>query len=807
MPVLKLFLLYIVSFFTNVVFMRSIYISAFAVMFLSANAFGQSYIPQKNNTLFKVQPAIKAGAYAFNLKDVRLTGESPFRHAMKINGDYILSLKADRLLNRFYKNSGLKPKDSAYGGWESEGLSGHTLGHYLSACSMMYASEKDPRFKQKIDYIVDELIKCQDARKTGYVGAIPKEDSIFYGVQRGEIKSGGFDLNGGWAPWYTVHKVMAGLVDAYLYGNNTKALGVAVKMADWVGTIVNPLNEEQRLKMLRCEFGGMNDILANIYAITGNKKYLDLSYKFYDDFVMKPLAEGKPDPLAGKHSNTNIPKAIGSARQYTLTANKSDAVIAERTWDILVNHHSYVTGGNGNYEYLGQPGKLNDALSDNTAESCCIYNMLKLTGHLFAWKPSATLMNYFERALYNDILASQNPKTAMMLYFEPLRMGAKKQFSDSLHSFTCCVGSGMENHTKYTENIYFEGADGSLYVNLFIPSQLNWRRKGVSILQNTSYPENSTTRFTVTTQKPSTFSFKIRRPWWAKGIPVVKINGKTVNSTINDEGYIVVTNKWRNNDKIDLSFEMNLYAEAMPDNANRVALMYGPLVLAGNLGTQMPDPVYGIPVLLTDNRNITDWIVKDNKAPLTFHTKNTGKPFDVTLTPFYKNINNHYSVYWDYFTNADWLAKQAEYEAEKKRQQLIEAQTIDNFRIGEMQPERDHNLKVSGESYVDAAYGRSGREVRRDGSFSFDMKVEAGPTTALLVSYIGDDKGRSFDILVDEVKVASVELKGGKPGKFFDEEYIIPTDLLKDKKTVRVKVQATNGRTAGRVFGVRTIRK
>ncbi|MCH5716445.1 glycoside hydrolase family 127 protein [Niabella hibiscisoli] len=531
--------------------------------------------------MFKVQPTIKAGAYAFSLKDVKLTGQSPFKHAMKINGDYILSLKADRLLNRFYKNSGLKPKDSAYGGWESEGLSGHTLGHYLSACSMIYASEKDARFKQKVDYIVDELIKCQDARKTGYVGAIPKEDSIFYGVQRGEIKSGGFDLNGGWAPWYTVHKVMAGLVDAYLYCNNTKALGAVIKMADWTATIVNPLTEEQRLKMLRCEFGGMNDILANIYAITGNKKYLDLSYKFYDDFVMKPLAEGQPDPLAGKHSNTNIPKAIGAARQYTLTSNKSDATIAERTWDILVNHHSYVTGGNGNYEYLGQPGKLSDALSDNTAESCCIYNMLKLTGQLFAWKPSATLMNYFERALYNDILASQNPNTAMMLYFEPLRMGAKKHFSDSLHSFTCCVGSGMENHTKYTESIYFEGADGSLYVNLFIPSQLNWRSKGVSITQNTAYPEANTTSFTVTTQKPSTFSFKIRHPWWNKGIPVVTINGKTVNTTVNDEGYIVVPNKWRNNDKVQVSFEMNLYAEAMPDNANRVALMYGPLVLAG----------------------------------------------------------------------------------------------------------------------------------------------------------------------------------------------------------------------------------
>lgn len=783
-----------------------------AAMFMLAvsainNATAQAYLPEKNNSKFKVHPVTKPQAYAFNLKDVRLIDNSPFKHAMEIDGAYMLSLSADKLLNRFYKNSGLQPKDSAYGGWESEGLSGHTLGHYLSACSMMYASTGDDRFKQKVNYIVDELVKCQVARKTGYIGAIPKEDSIFYKVQKGDIKTGGFDLNGGWSPWYTVHKVMAGLVDAYLYCDNNKALDAVLKMADWTGEIVNPLNDEQRQKMLKCEYGGMNDVLANIYAITGNKKYLDLSYKFYDDFVMQPLAEGKPDPLAGKHSNTNIPKAIGSARQYELTANKGDETIASRTWNILVDDHTYVTGGNGNYEYLGQPKKLNDALSDNTAESCCIYNMLKLTGHLFSWQPNARLMNYYERALYNDILASQNPNDAMMLYFEPLRMGSKKQFSDSTNTFTCCVGSGMENHAKYTEDIYFEGADGSLYVNLFIPSQLNWKSKNITVTQHTNYPENGTTSITISAKKSTQFAVKIRQPWWAKNDATITVNGKAYKAEKDANGFLVINKKWNDNDKIDIAFEMSLYTESMPDNNNRVALLYGPVVLAGNLGDTLPDPVYGTPVLLTDNRNVSDWVVKDASAPLTFHTKNTGKPFDVTLTPFYKNIDNHYSVYWDYFTNADWSARQAEYEAEKKRQQMVEAQTIDNFRIGEMQPERDHNLKSSEQSYVDQAYGRSGREVRKDGFFSFDMKVDGDKPTALLFSYIGDDKNRSFDILVDGVKVTSVELKGKETGKFFDEEYAIPAELLKGKTSINVKVLSTNGKTAGRVFGVRTIRK
>jgi len=654
---------------------------------------------------------------------------------------------------------------------------------------------------------VDELVKCQVERKTGYIGAIPKEDSIFYKVQKGDIKTGGFDLNGGWSPWYTVHKVMAGLVDAYLYCDNNKALDAVIKMADWTGTIVDPLTDEQRQKMLKCEYGGMNDLLANIYAITGNKKYLDLSYKFYDDFVMQPLAEGKADPLAGKHSNTNIPKAIGSARQYELTANTRDETIAKRTWSILVDDHSYVTGGNGNYEYLGQAGKLNDALSDNTAESCCIYNMLKLTGHLFSWQPNARLMNYYERALYNDILASQNPNDAMMLYFEPLRMGAKKYFSDSTNTFTCCVGSGMENHAKYTEDIYFEGADGSLFINLFIPSKLNWKEKNITVTQHTTYPENGTTSIIISAKKPVTFPVKIRQPWWAQTDAVIKLNGKVFKAEKDASGFLVINKKWSDNDKIDISFNMSLYTESMPDNKNRVALLYGPLVLAGNLGDTMPDPIYGTPVLLTDNRNVSDWVVKDASQPLTFHTKNTGKPFDVTLTPFYKNIDNHYSVYWDYFTNADWSARQAEYEAEKKHQQEIEAKTIDNFRIGEMQPERDHNLKSSEQSYVDQAYGRSGREVRKDGFFSFNMKVDGDKPTALLFSYIGDDKNRSFDILVDDVIIASVELKGKETGKFYDEEYAIPANLLKDKTSINVKVQSTNGKTAGRVFGVRTIRK
>ncbi len=779
----------------------------FTGILIGEKDFAQSYLPEKQNSKFVVKPAIGIKAYAFNLKNVKLLPGSPFKHAMDIDGAYILSLNPDKLLSRFYKNAGLQPKDSAYGGWESEGLSGHTLGHYLSACSMMYASSGNQQYKDRVAYIVEELAKCQRARKTGYVGAIPHEDSIFYKVQKGEIKSGGFDLNGGWSPWYTVHKVMAGLVDAYLYCDNNQALKIVEQMADWTATIVDPLTNEQRQKMLKCEYGGMNDVLANIYAITGNKKYLNLSYKFFDDFVMQPLADGKPDPLAGRHSNTNIPKTIGSARQYELTSNARDEKIATRAWDILVNDHSYVTGGNGNYEYLGEPDKLNNTLSDNNTESCCAYNMLKLTGHLFTWQPSAKLGDYFERTLYNDILTSQNPQTAMMLYFEPLRAGGKKEFSDSFNTFTCCVGSGMENHSKYTEDIYFEGADGSLYVNLFIPSQLNWRNKNMTVTQTTSYPASGNIVLKISTSKATTFPLRIRYPWWTKKDAVIKVNNKIITADKDEQGFLVIKRKWYPDDKVEVSFDMSLYAESMPDNKNRVALMYGPLVLAGNLGDTMPDPVYGSPVFLTNDRNIADWALQDATNPLTFHTKNVGQPFDVTLTPFYQNVNNHYSVYWDFFTDQEWSARKAEYEAEKRHEKEIEEQTIDVFRVGEMQPERDHNLKATEQSYVDNAYGRTGREVRNNGFFSFNMKVDPEKPAALLCTYIGDDKNRSFDILVDDVKIASVELNGKEAGKFFNVEYPIASQLTQGKTKIVVKVQATNGKTAGRLFGCRTIRK
>lgn len=441
-----------------------------------SGAYSQSYVPGYGNRGMKVAPQVPVEAYPFDLKDVRLL-DGPFKEAMEADARYLLQVEPDRLLSDFRIHSGLEAKGKKYGGWESSGLAGHTLGHYLSACAMEYASTGDVRYLQRVNYIVDELQVCQTARKTGYIGAIPREDSLWMEVSAGKIRSRGFDLNGGWSPWYTVHKVMAGLLDAYLYCDNVKALQVEKGMADWTGSIVGHLSDSLDQRMLACEYGGMNEVLVNTYAITGDKKYLDLSYKFHDKRILDSLSMGL-DNLPGKHSNTQIPKVIGCARRYELTGDEKDKTIAEFFWRTVVNDHSYATGGNSNYEYLGAARKLNDYLTDNTTETCNTYNMLKLTRHLFALHPSAGLMDYYEKALYNHILASQNHEDGMMCYFVPLRMGTKKEYSDQFHTFTCCVGSGMENHVKYGESIYFRGEGWGIVCQSFysVPSELEGER-------------------------------------------------------------------------------------------------------------------------------------------------------------------------------------------------------------------------------------------------------------------------------------------------------------------------------------------
>lgn len=773
------------------------FVFVFAAVLVPFSAAARADVPER----------VRREAAAFDLADVRLL-EGPFKRAMELDGKYLLMLEPDRLLSWFRKEAGLKPKGEVYGGWEAQGVAGHSLGHYLSACAMMFASTNDARFRDRVNYVVDELELCQKANGDGYVAAIPEGKRIFREVAAGDIRSKGFDLNGGWVPWYTLHKIYAGLLDAHQYAANGKALAVAVKLADWADKAVGHLNDEQFQRMLVAEHGGMNESLAELYARTGDEKYLKLSRRFHHRAVLDPLAR-EEDRLAGLHANTQIPKLIGLARRYELTGDAADKTAASFFWERVVHHHSYVNGGNSEAEHFGPPDRLNDRLTVNTTETCNTYNMLKLTRHLFEWRADARYADYYERALYNHILASQNPEDGMFCYFVPLKPGAEKTYSTPFDSFWCCVGTGMENHAKYGEGIYFRG-DDALWVNLFIPSELSWKEKGLTVRQETRFPESDAVTLTFKSRKPVALALRLRYPGWAKDGVSVSVNGKPQAVGAKPGSYVEVRRTWKTGDRLDMKIPMSLRLEAMPDNPNRAAILYGPVVLAGELAPEDEAKVGGlvfVPAMVSENRPVAQWVKPVAGEPLTFRTERAGQPRDVTLYPFYKMHGRRYSVYWDLFTQQQWSARSLEYAQELLRARQLELMTADFAQPGAMQSERDHNMQGE-RTQAGEHSNRKWRHATDGGWVSFDMKVPADRGAALVVSYWGSDAGdRTFDILVDGVKVATQTLNNDKPGQFFDVTYPIPGELTLGKQKVTVRFQARPGNTAGGLYGLRMLKE
>jgi len=585
----------------------------------------------------------------FSLTDVRLL-DGPFLHATELDAKTLLNYEPDHFLSKFYSEAGLKPKSYSYMGWENETIAGHSLGHYLSACSMMYQTSGDKRFLERVNYIIRELKFLQDADGKGYIGAFPNGKKILEEeVAKGNIRSRGFDLNGIWVPFYTEHKMMAGLRDAYHLCENSVALEVEKRFAGWLDGIVSPLNDEQVQKMLRCEHGGISETLADLYADTRDTKYLRISKIFYQRAILDSLKEGK-DVLPGKHCNTNIPKLIALSRIYELTGDTTDRKAAEFFWKTVVNHHSYVTGGNGNEEYFGPEDKLRNRLGEGTTETCNVYNMLKLSEHLFEWEASACIADFYERALFNHILSSQNPETGNVTYNLSLAMGGFKDFQDPF-SFTCCVGTGMENHSKYGKNIFYHN-DNELFVFQFIASVLTWKEKGIVLTQKTSFPEEQGSKFEFKCEKPVKLTLQVRYPSWAKNGIEIKVNGRHKRVTDQPGSFVPIEKIWETGDKVEVNVPFSLRLEPMPDDSNRVAVMYGPLVLAGDLGavsdSASKDAMY-VPVMMTDNRNPSTWMKPVEGKPNTFITVNTGRPRDVELKPFYATYNRRYSIYWDMF--------------------------------------------------------------------------------------------------------------------------------------------------------------
>lgn len=751
----------------------------------------------------KVNLAAPPLAEPFPLAAVRITG-GQFKQGQDIAAKYLLSLEPDRFLANFRKDAGLEPRAKHYGGWEIQGVSGHSGGHYLSACAQAYAATGDNRFLNRVNYIVDELALCQEANTNGYVSAIPNGKKVYAEVSAGNIRSSGFDLNGCWVPNYTMHKVFAGLRDAYRLCGSVKALRVARGLADWFYVTFKPLTEEQMQRVLAAEHGGLNETFADLYADTGEARYLELARRFHHKAILDPLARGE-DILPGKHANTQIPKLIGLATLYEIGGEAPDHKAADFFWDRVVNHHSYVTGGHCDHEHFGQPDRLNDRLSNMTAETCNVYNMLKLTRHVFGWRPQATVADFYERALLNHIRSTQHPD-GRVIYNLSLKPGHHKEYQSPYDGFTCCVGTGFENHVKYAEGIYFHD-DANLWVNLFIPSELHWADRGLMLRQETKWPNGDSSTLHLSLAKSSTFALRIRHPHWAKAGFTVMVNGKRQNISTQPSSYVEIRRKWKDEDRVEVRFPMGLRTEAMPDNPKRLAIFYGPTLLAANLGAEKDpyatDPLF-VPVLLTQDRPVSEWVKPVAVEDLSFATWGVGRPRELQLTPFHSLHDRRYTVYVDAYTPEEFASKEAEIREMRAREARLAARTLDTVRIGEMQPERDHDLKGEHTS-AGEAFGRKWRHATDGGWFSFDMKVKSGKPAELLCTYWGGDAGnRVFDILVNSTRIATQTLENNKPNAWMDVSYPIPADLTASGK-VTVRFQAHPGKWAGGLYGARTL--
>lgn len=576
----------------------------------------------------------------FQMNQVHLL-PSRFQENMKRDSAWMMSIPVSSLLQSFRNTSGaFSSREGGYmtvkklGGWESLDcdLRGHITGHLLSAYATLYAQTGSMAVKAKADSIVNGLADVQQAySRGGYLSAFA-EGLVDRNIQGKSV----------WAPFYTLHKIVQGLIDQYQMTGNEKALEMAKGMGDWAYNKLKPLSEETRKKMIRNEFGGFNEAMYELYDLTKDERYLWVARYFYHNEKIDPLKAGNPD-LGTNHANTFIPKLLGEARNFELFGAEDSRKAAELLFWTLVNDHAFVTGELSDKEHLFKPTEQSKHLTGYDGENCCTFNLLKLADHLFSWNPSSKIADYYERALYNHILGQQDPESSMVCYFTPLQTGAYRLYSTRDSSFWCCVGSGFESHVKYASSIYFH-SDKDLYVNLFIPSKVDW--EGTTFTQQTSFPQSSTTTFTVDGESKQ-FALRLRYPSWATKMDI-KVNGKKVKAVKGTDGYVAISRLWKAGDKIEVQLGMQLREEATKDDASKVALVYGPIVMAGKLD-KVEHP-------FSNPTQYNDYYTFDFKIPASTvekakyeglkSIKNFKMKNGVELVPFYDAHHCRYAVYW-----------------------------------------------------------------------------------------------------------------------------------------------------------------
>ncbi|WP_331345573.1 glycoside hydrolase family 127 protein [Cellvibrio sp. UBA7661] len=781
------------------------------------------------------------------LRDVQLL-DGPFLQAQNTNKEYVMALDAEKLLAPFRREAGLPYKET-YGNWESTGLDGHMGGHYVSALALLYASTKDPAVKKRLDYVIAELKKCQDKLGTGYIGGIPDSKKMWEEIAKGDIRADNFSTNERWVPWYNIHKMYAGLRDAYWYAGSKDAKNMLVKLSDWTIALTNNLSPEQMQTMLRTEHGGMNEIFVDVADITGDKKYLKLAEAFSHQAILQPL-EKQQDQLTGLHANTQIPKVIGFKRYADATNNADWNRAAEFFWQTVIDKRTVAIGGNSVKEHFHNTADFAPMVHEvEGPETCNTYNMLKLTELLYLSSgdasgkkssagqsalqltvPQTKYVDYYERALYNHILGSQNPRTGGFVYFTPMRPNHYRVYSQVHDGMWCCVGSGLESHSKYAEFIYARDKKSKqtpeIFINLFIASRMEWKEQGIKLTQNTLFPDAETTSIVI--DKAARFRLQLRYPGWVKaGALGLRVNGKKIDVTQQPGDFIALERRWKKGDKVELTLPMHTALEKMPDGSNYYAILHGPIVLAaktqpfanetlnyfsddsrmGHIAHGQMCPLEAAPFLLGNSQDFIQKLKPVAGKPLTFDATGliNGKQMShIELIPFFRLHESRYSIYWPYTNANDLELARAKAAADEQARLLLQAKTIDQVAPGEQQPESDHFYKGE-QSEAGLHNGRHWRHSRA--WFSYELNDKKQEAKTLQITYAGIDSGRRFDIYLNDVVIANVESTGNAQA-FFMVDYAIPGDLVKKSKgKYTLKFVASPGSIAGGIYGVRLLRE
>lgn len=765
----------------------------------------------------------------FPLGDITLL-DGPLKHARDLNVQVLLKYDCDRMLAPYRKEAGLQPRKPSYPNWD--GLDGHVGGHYLSALAINAATGNE-ECRKRMEYMISELQLVLDANNQrpeawchNYIGGVPNSAKMWTAFSKGDFGP----YFGTWAPFYNIHKMYAGLRDAWLYCGNEQAKNLFLKFCDWAVDITRDLNDGQMEKMLGNEHGGMNEVLADAYAITGEQKYLDCARRFSHRMLLVPLENGK-DCLDNMHANTQIPKVIGYQRIAELAHDVQYHNASEYFWEIVTRQRSLALGGNSRREHFPTKENCIDYINDiDGPESCNTYNMLKLTEDLNRVKPNGMYGDFYETAMFNHILSAQHPQHGGYVYFTPARPRHYRNYSAPNEAMWCCVGTGMEDHGKYGQFVWthdkgVKAEDDALYVNLFVASELNWKDRKMVIRQQTAFPYAESSVVEVAKGK-GTFILKVRKPSWCENFTVKGVGFDA--DSYEENGFVCMKRKWKKGDQVKISMPMHAYIKPMINVPQYVAIMYGPILLGMKTGTEdmrsliADDSRFGqyaggkklaldeAPILLPKH---LDGIAKNLKPvpgkPLHFklatHMENT---IDGELQPFFEIHDSRYMMYWLALGENDYKAYMQKLADEEKARQALEARTVDKVNPGEQQPETDHRMETD-DSNKGNTEGIFFRDAKDGHYFSYLMQTKGETNLSLQLKFWGQDEWRTseFDIYVNDKLLCSVNNSHRwRTTQFKTVDYAIPSEFVKGKKEIRVKFVAHKGKQVGQIYGVRLVK-